>query len=138
LRRWLCFCQDVLISLAAYDSFEFDRTTETITIGAGQVWGEVDRKMEEFAPGYAGCGAPNLSLRQSLLSFCLAIVRDALTLELGVQYLLAASHGSARDMVSPLIPRICSMHRSSRLTAKLFGLQQNPTGVERRWSRLRG
>jgi FAD/FMN-containing dehydrogenase len=46
--------KDVLVSLAAFDSFEFDQTTETITIGAGQVWGEVDRKMEEFAPGYAG------------------------------------------------------------------------------------
>jgi len=40
LWRWLCFCQDVFISLAAFDSFEFDRTTETITIRAGQVWGE--------------------------------------------------------------------------------------------------
>jgi FAD/FMN-containing dehydrogenase len=58
LWRWLCFCQDVLISLAAFDSFDFDRTTETITIGAGQVWGEVDRKMEEFGPGYAGVALP--------------------------------------------------------------------------------
>jgi FAD/FMN-containing dehydrogenase len=46
--------KDVLVSLAAFDGFEFDRETETITIGAGQVWGRVDRKMEEFAPGYAG------------------------------------------------------------------------------------
>ena len=58
LRRWLCLCQDVLIGLAAFDSFEFDQTTETITIGAGQVWGEVDRKMEEFAPSYAGVALP--------------------------------------------------------------------------------
>lgn len=50
--------KDVLISLAAFDSFEFDRTTEIITVGTGRVWGEVDRKMEEFAPGYAGVALP--------------------------------------------------------------------------------
>ena len=46
--------KDVLISLGAFDGFEFQQESETITIGAGQVWGEVDRKMEQFAPGYAG------------------------------------------------------------------------------------
>lgn len=45
--------RDVLVSLSAFDKFEFDRANETVTIGAGQVWGEVDQKMEEFAPGYA-------------------------------------------------------------------------------------
>jgi hypothetical protein len=58
LRRWLCFCQDVVISFAAFDNFGFDRTTETITIGAGQIWGEVDCKMEKFALCYAGVALP--------------------------------------------------------------------------------
>jgi hypothetical protein len=58
LRHWLCFCQDVLTSLAAFDSFEFGRTADTITIGVGQVLGEVGRKIEEFAPGYTGVALP--------------------------------------------------------------------------------
>ena len=45
--------KDVLISLSAFDRFEFDRSNETVTIGVGQVWEEVDQKVEEFAPGYA-------------------------------------------------------------------------------------
>jgi FAD/FMN-containing dehydrogenase len=46
--------KDVLVSMSAFDGFEFDRQSETITIGAGQAWAEVDAKMERFAPGYAG------------------------------------------------------------------------------------
>ena len=59
--------KDVLISLAAFDGFEFDRESETITIGAGQVWGEVDRKMQESAPGYAGT-VPSTSSRDDACS----------------------------------------------------------------------
>ncbi|KAL2385892.1 hypothetical protein RJZ90_001066 [Blastomyces dermatitidis] len=44
--------KDVQLSMSAFDAFEFDRGSETVTIGAGQTWGEVDRKMEEEAPGY--------------------------------------------------------------------------------------
>ena len=50
--------KDVLISLSAFDEFAFDQETETITIGAGQTWSDVDRKLEEQAPGYAGTSAP--------------------------------------------------------------------------------
>jgi FAD/FMN-containing dehydrogenase len=46
--------RDVLVSMSAFDGFEFDRQSETITIGAGQTWAEVDNKMDELAPGYAG------------------------------------------------------------------------------------
>ena len=46
--------KDVLISLAAFQDFQFDAEAETITIGTGQLWGEVDRKLEKHAPGYAG------------------------------------------------------------------------------------
>ncbi|PGH09474.1 cysteine desulfurase, mitochondrial [Blastomyces parvus] len=44
--------KDVQLSMNAFDAFEFDRNSESVTIGAGQTWGEVDRKMEEGAPGY--------------------------------------------------------------------------------------
>lgn len=46
--------KDVLISLSAFDSFAFDEKSETITIGTGQLWGTVDRKLDEQAPGYLG------------------------------------------------------------------------------------
>ena len=45
--------KDVLVSLSAFDRFEFDRANETVTIGAGQVWGKVDQKLKEFTPRYA-------------------------------------------------------------------------------------
>jgi FAD/FMN-containing dehydrogenase len=44
----------VLISLSAFNSFFFDPQNETISIGTGQTWGEVDRKLEEQAPGQIG------------------------------------------------------------------------------------
>jgi FAD/FMN-containing dehydrogenase len=50
--------EDVVLSINAFDSFEFDDETKVATIGAGQTWGDVDRKMEEAAPGYAGLLCP--------------------------------------------------------------------------------
>ncbi|KAF2497449.1 FAD binding domain-containing protein [Lophium mytilinum] len=44
---------DVLINLEAFSDFKFDKETETVILGAGQVWSSVDRKMEEEAKGYA-------------------------------------------------------------------------------------
>jgi FAD/FMN-containing dehydrogenase len=46
--------KDVLISLAAFDDFEFDSQAESVTVGAGQTWGEVDRKLQEESPGHIG------------------------------------------------------------------------------------
>ena len=47
----------VLISTAAFDDFEFieesDGNEAYAIVGAGLLWGEVDRRMEERAPGYA-------------------------------------------------------------------------------------
>ncbi|OQD91215.1 hypothetical protein PENSOL_c057G04362 [Penicillium solitum] len=48
---------DVLISLSAFDKFEYNAEDQTVVIGAGQTWGEVDRKVEENAPGHAVVGA---------------------------------------------------------------------------------
>lgn len=45
---------DVLISLSAFDKFEYNVEDQIVVIGAGQTWGEVDRKVEENAPGHAG------------------------------------------------------------------------------------
>ena len=46
--------KDVLISMTAFNGFEFDRENEVVTIGAGQTWEEYYKKMEEMAPDYAG------------------------------------------------------------------------------------
>ncbi|OQE02730.1 hypothetical protein PENVUL_c039G07906 [Penicillium vulpinum] len=48
---------DVLISLSAFDQFEYNAEDQTVIIGAGQSWGQVDRKIEESAPGHAVVGA---------------------------------------------------------------------------------
>lgn len=48
---------DVLISMSAFDGFEFDSTEEVATVGAGQLWRHVDAKVEQFAPGYSVPGA---------------------------------------------------------------------------------
>ena len=47
--------KDVLISMTAFDSFESEMTPgkETVTIGAGQSWGDVDTKIDKHCPGYA-------------------------------------------------------------------------------------
>lgn len=46
--------KDVLISMTAFNEFEFDPDNEVVTIGAGQSWGGNYKKMEAMAPEYAG------------------------------------------------------------------------------------
>jgi FAD/FMN-containing dehydrogenase len=46
--------EEVVISMTAFDELKFDPENETVIIGAGQTWGEVDRKMEEVTDGYVG------------------------------------------------------------------------------------
>ncbi|PGH08332.1 cysteine desulfurase, mitochondrial [Helicocarpus griseus UAMH5409] len=43
---------DVELSMRAWDFFEFDQENETVVIGPGQTWADVDRKLEQVAPGY--------------------------------------------------------------------------------------
>lgn len=67
--------EDVLISLAAFNTFDLDQENETITIGAGQPWGDVDSKLEKEAPGYAGkdhtpCGQTYSSQTAALSTRC--------------------------------------------------------------------
>ncbi|KAK0367310.1 hypothetical protein LTR91_007437 [Friedmanniomyces endolithicus] len=49
--------RDVILSTHGFKSFSFDKTVETVTVGAGLDWGEVDALMEDGAPGYAVVGA---------------------------------------------------------------------------------
>ncbi|KAL2822106.1 FAD-binding domain-containing protein [Aspergillus granulosus] len=49
--------KDVLVNTSAYDEFHFDPHSELVTVGAGQTWAEVYRKLEEEAPGYGIVGA---------------------------------------------------------------------------------
>lgn len=46
--------EDVLISLMCFNDFVFDAQSESIVIGAGLTWGEVEKKLEEKATGYQG------------------------------------------------------------------------------------
>lgn len=66
---WAVRCQgigdasarDVLISLMAFDGFAFDAQSENIVIGAGMTWGEVEKRLEEQAPGYQGMSLAQLN-----------------------------------------------------------------------------
>ena len=46
--------RDVLISMAAFDEFDFDKEKKILTIGAGQLWRDYYEKMEKVAPDYHG------------------------------------------------------------------------------------
>ncbi|KAK4911097.1 hypothetical protein LTR49_020264 [Elasticomyces elasticus] len=48
--------RDVILSTHGFKSFSFDKAAETVTIGAGLCWGEVDKLMEEGAGGYVVVG----------------------------------------------------------------------------------
>ncbi|KAK3670285.1 hypothetical protein LTR78_009839 [Recurvomyces mirabilis] len=48
---------DVLVSMHGFKSFAFDEASESIIVGAGLDWGEVDKLMEIQALGYAAVGA---------------------------------------------------------------------------------
>ncbi|KAJ0417906.1 FAD binding domain-containing protein [Aspergillus carlsbadensis] len=49
--------KDVLVNTSAFNDFHFDPHSESVTVGAGQTWADVYRKMEEEAPGYGVVGA---------------------------------------------------------------------------------
>lgn len=46
--------KDIVISMTAFNEVVFNAEDETVLVGAGQTWGEVDRKLAKVAPGYAG------------------------------------------------------------------------------------
>ena len=45
---------DVIVSLSEFNAFSFNPDEETVLLGAGQKWGNVYRRLEDEAPGYAG------------------------------------------------------------------------------------
>lgn len=45
--------KDVLISMTAFDGFEYNLDDETVTFGTGQNWSRVDENIDTFCPGYA-------------------------------------------------------------------------------------
>lgn len=57
--------KDVLISMTAFDGFEFDRENEVVIVGAGQTWEEYYKKMEEVAPEYNGIPIPLKRLKSN-------------------------------------------------------------------------
>jgi hypothetical protein len=46
--------KDVLISLTAFDDFEYDAENKEVLLGVGQDWASYYRKMEEAAPDMTG------------------------------------------------------------------------------------
>lgn len=44
---------DVCLCMHGFKGFHWDPATETVTLGAGFSWGEVDKLMEEKTVGYA-------------------------------------------------------------------------------------
>ena len=49
--------KDVILSTHGFKDFTFDKQSETVTLGSGYAWGEVDILMEKQAPGYQIVGA---------------------------------------------------------------------------------
>lgn len=49
--------RDVILSIHGFKSFSFDAASETVTIGAGLDWSEVEVQMAAHAPGWALVGA---------------------------------------------------------------------------------
>ncbi|KAF1983616.1 FAD-binding domain-containing protein [Aulographum hederae CBS 113979] len=62
--------RDVVVSLTAFDAFEFVREEEVVYLGAGQSWGEYYRKMEEVAPEWTIVAArtPDIGVGGTTLS----------------------------------------------------------------------
>lgn len=44
----------VVVSMKAFDAVAFNPDDQTVTVGAGLTWGEVEQKLEELAPGRVG------------------------------------------------------------------------------------
>ncbi|RAK75311.1 FAD-binding oxidoreductase [Aspergillus fijiensis CBS 313.89] len=49
--------RDVVVNTSGFDDFHFDAQGEVVTVGAGQTWADVYRKLAAAAPEYAVVGA---------------------------------------------------------------------------------
>jgi FAD/FMN-containing dehydrogenase len=54
--------QDVVISLSAFDDFEWNEEDHTVTLGAGGKWGDYYDKMDAVAPKWTSRSSPLLCL----------------------------------------------------------------------------
>lgn len=78
--------KDVLISMAAFDGVRFDEAAKTVVVSAGQIWGDVDSKMEELAPGHADMMIYIFSGRGNSLTIEQSLGRDSRMLVLGARH----------------------------------------------------
>lgn len=53
--------KDVLINMSAFDDFHFDKHSELATLGAGQTWEDVYKKLRNAAPDYGSIIIPSPS-----------------------------------------------------------------------------
>jgi FAD/FMN-containing dehydrogenase len=62
--------KDVIISLSAFDDFQYDAENETLILGTGQTWGDYYRKMEDASPEktIVACRTPNIGVGGSVLA----------------------------------------------------------------------
>ncbi|KIW07641.1 uncharacterized protein PV09_01584 [Verruconis gallopava] len=62
--------KDVILSMRAFDQFEFDRDKEQLILGVGQPWENYYTKMEQIAPEYSvvSVRTPNIGVGGSTLS----------------------------------------------------------------------
>ncbi|RDW63189.1 FAD-binding oxidoreductase [Aspergillus mulundensis] len=62
--------RDVVVNMSAFDDFYFDPAAETVTLGAGQTWGDIYGKLRKVAPGYAVVGArtPSVGIAGTIVS----------------------------------------------------------------------
>ncbi|KAK5715958.1 hypothetical protein LTR15_009783 [Elasticomyces elasticus] len=67
--------RDVILSTHGFKSFSFNKAAETVTIGAGLCWGEVDKLMEEGAGGWLSHEFGMISDPQNLLD-AQVVLRD--------------------------------------------------------------
>lgn len=54
--------KDVLVSLSAFDQFEWDADTKVVTLGAGAAWSKYYEEMNKVAPDYASTPTPTTNL----------------------------------------------------------------------------
>ncbi|KAJ5341709.1 hypothetical protein N7541_010833 [Penicillium brevicompactum] len=62
--------RDVIVNTSAFDDFQLNANSESVTIGAGQTWSNVYRKLGEVAPEYGIVGArtPCVGVAGTILS----------------------------------------------------------------------
>ncbi|KAL4914005.1 hypothetical protein BDW62DRAFT_205053 [Aspergillus aurantiobrunneus] len=85
---------DVLVNMAAFNDFHFDKHSELVTVGAGQAWRDVYRKLRNVAPEYAVVGSRTPA------------VGVAGTIMTGGQSWLSGEHGCISDPANMLDAKV--------------------------------